>query len=82
MQPRLMSRIARRLMRSRKLCQGQLKLNERHTLSDLLHYLAPLVVLGAIIWYSRMAKQKNVPKVIYWMTMIAAGFLLMSLLRI
>jgi len=50
--------------------------------SDLLHYLAPLVLLAAIIAYSRMAKRRNVPKVIYWTTMIAAGFLLMSLLQI
>jgi hypothetical protein len=75
-----MSYFPRRL--SCKLCQEQLQLSERKTLSDLLHYLAPLAVLGALIVYSRFAKRKNVPKYIYWMTMVAGGFLIMSLLRI
>ena len=39
-----MLRIPRRLMRSCKLCQRQLQPSERYALSDLLHYLAPLVV--------------------------------------
>ncbi len=58
-----MSRIPRRLIRSCKLCQGQLQLIERHTLNDLLHYLAPLAVLGALIVYSRFAKRKKGAKV-------------------
>ena len=33
-------------------------------MSDLLHYLAPLTVLGALIAYSRMAKWENLPKLI------------------
>ncbi len=39
-----------------------------------------LAVLGALIVYSRFAKRKNVPKYIYWMTMVAGGFLIMSFL--
>ena len=66
-------------MRSCKLCRQQLQLSERQALSNLLHYLAPLAVLGALIVYSRFAKRKNLPKDIYWMTMIAGGFLIMSL---
>ena len=49
----------RLLMRSCKLCQGHLQLSERQTLSDLLHYFAPLAVLGAIIWYSPNGKAKE-----------------------
>ena len=54
----------------------------RILIGELLHYLPPLVVLCALIVYSRIAKQKNMPKLIYWITMVAGGFLLMSLLRI
>ena len=51
-------------------------------MGDLLHYLAPLAVLAALLVYSQIAKQNNVPKPIYYATLIAGGFLLMALLRV
>ena len=47
---------------------------ERHILGALLHYRAPLAVLGALIVCS-VCKVQNVPKHICWVTMIAGGSL-------
>ena len=51
-------------------------------LGDLLHYIAPLAILGALVFYGRVARHRNVPKPVYWITLIAGGFLLMSMLAI
>ena len=51
-------------------------------MGDLLHYLAPLAALAALVVYSQIAKQNIVPKPIYHATLIAGGFLLMALLRV
>ena len=48
----------------------------------IMHYVAPLALLGALILYSKVAQTKNVPKPIYWITLVAGGFLLMSMLAI
>jgi|TARA_X000000950_G_scaffold166988_1_gene203923 hypothetical protein len=51
-------------------------------MSVVMHYLAPLAVLAGLIAYSQLAKRRNVPKPIYYATLIAGGFLLMALLRV
>jgi long-subunit acyl-CoA synthetase (AMP-forming) len=43
-------------------------------IGELLHYFPPHVVLGVPKVYTRIAKQNNVPKLIYWNTMVAGGF--------
>ena len=48
----------------------------------IMHYMAPLALLGALFVYSKVAQTKNVPKPVYWITLIAGGFLLMSMLAI
>ena len=50
-------------------------------MSVVMHYLAPLAVLAGLIAYSQLAKRRNVPKPIYYATLIAGGFLLMALSR-
>ena len=47
--------------------------------TDLWKYLAPLAILGFLAAYTRLAKRMKIPKPVYWMTMVAGGFLLMSL---
>ena len=44
--------------------------------------MAPLALLGALLVYSKVAQNRNVPKPVYWITMVAGGFLLMSMLAI
>ena len=48
----------------------------------IMHYIAPLALLGALLVYSKVAQTKNVPKPVYWITLVAGGFLLMSMLAI
>ena len=48
----------------------------------IVHYMAPLALLGALLVYSKVAQTKNVPKPVYWITLVAGGFLLMSMLAI
>ena len=48
----------------------------------IMHYMAPLALLGALLVYSKVAQTKNVPKPVYWITLVAGGFLLMSMLAI
>ena len=48
----------------------------------IVHYMAPLGLLGALLVYSKLAQTKNVPKPVYWITLVAGGFLLMSMLAI
>lgn len=47
----------------------------------ILHYILPFAVLAALIAYSKLAKRKNVPNLVYYTTLIAGGFLLLALLR-
>lgn len=47
--------------------------------TDVWKYLAPLAILAFLVAYTRLAKRMKIPKPVYWMTMIAGGFLLMSL---
>ena len=47
--------------------------------TDIWKYLAPLAILAFLVAYTRLAKRMKIPRPIYWMTMIAGGFLLMSL---
>lgn len=51
-------------------------------MGDLTRYAAPLVILAALVVYSRVAKRMKVPKPVYWTTMIAGGFLLMSMFAV
>jgi len=51
-------------------------------MGDIAHYIAPLAILAALVIYSQVARRKKVPKPVYWVTMIAGGFLLMSTLAI
>ena len=51
-------------------------------MGDLSTYLAPLAVLAALVAYSRVAKRMKVPKPVYWITMVAGGFLLMSMFAV
>ena len=43
------------------------------------NFLPPLVILGFLLAYTKVAKRMKIPKVVYWITMVAGGFLLMSL---
>ena len=43
------------------------------------NFLAPLVILGFLLGYTTLAKHVKIPKPVYWITMVAGGFLLMSL---
>ena len=36
-------------------------------------------ILAFLVAYTRLAKRMKIPRPVYWMTMIAGGFLLMSL---
>ena len=47
--------------------------------TDIWKYLAPLTILAFLVAYTRLAKRMKIPRPVYWMTMIAGGFLLMSL---
>ena len=47
--------------------------------TDIWKYLAPLAILAFLVAYTRLAKRMKIPMPVYWMTMIAGGFLLMSL---
>jgi len=48
-------------------------------MTDSWTYLAPFAVLAFLVLYTRLAKRRNIPKPVYWTTMVAGGFLLMSL---
>ena len=43
------------------------------------NFLAPLAILGLLLGYTKLAKHVKIPKPVYWITMVAGGFLLMSL---
>ena len=61
----------------------QVRLSGRTWIIDIImHYIAPLALLGALLVYSKVAQTKNVPKPVYWITLVAGGFLLMSMLAI
>ena len=47
-------------------------------MNDIWTYIAPVAILAVLILYTRAAKRMNIPKPVYWITMIAGGFLLMS----
>ena len=49
---------------------------------DVWQYLPPLAILGFLVAYTRLAKRMKIPKPVYWMTMVAGGFLLMSLFTV
>lgn len=51
-------------------------------MGDISHLIAPLGVLAALVVYSRVARRIEVPKPVYWITMVAGGFLLMSMFAI
>ena len=48
-------------------------------MNDIWTYIAPLAILAFLVLYTRVAKRVNIPGPIYWTTMIAGGFLLMSI---
>ena len=43
------------------------------------NFFAPLAILGFLLGYTKLAKHVKIPKPVYWITMVAGGFLLMSL---
>ena len=43
------------------------------------NFLAPLAILSFLLAYTKLAKHMKIPKLVYWITMVAGGFLLMSL---
>ena len=43
------------------------------------NFLAPLAILSFLLAYTKLAKRMKIPKSVYWITMVAGGFLLMSL---
>ena len=43
------------------------------------NFLTPLAILGFLLGYAMLAKHVKIPKPVYWITMVAGGFLLMSL---
>ena len=47
-------------------------------MNDIWTYIAPVAILGFLLFYTRVAKRMKIPKPVYWITMIAGGFLLMS----
>jgi len=47
-------------------------------MNDIWTVIAPLSILAFLVLYTRVAKRMNIPRPIYWTTMIAGGFLLMS----
>jgi hypothetical protein len=51
-------------------------------MNDIWTYIAPVAILAFLILYTKTAKHKNIPKPIYWITMIAGGFLLMSVFAV
>ena len=51
-------------------------------MNDIWTYIAPLAILAVLILYTRVAKRMKIPKPVYWITMIAGGFLLMSVFTI
>ena len=51
-------------------------------MNDIWRYIAPVAILPFLIFYTRVAKRMNIPKPVYWMTMIAGGFLLMSIFAV
>jgi|GEM_PF-1476285 hypothetical protein len=48
-------------------------------MNDIWTYIAPLAILAFLVLYTRVAKRVNIPGPVYWTTMIAGGFLLMSI---
>ncbi len=51
-------------------------------MNDIWTYIAPVAILAFLILYTRAAKRMNIPKPVYWITMIAGGFLLMSIFAV
>ena len=51
-------------------------------MNDIWTYIAPLAILAGLILYTRVAKRMKIPEPVYWITMIAGGFLLMSVFTI
>ena len=51
-------------------------------MNDIWRYIAPVAILAFMVLYARIAKRMNIPKPVYWITMTAGGFLLMSLFTI
>ena len=50
--------------------------------TEIWKYLAPLAILAFLVAYTRLATRMRIPKPVYWMTMVAGGFLLMSLFTV
>ena len=51
-------------------------------MNDIWTYIAPVAILAFLLLYTRVAKRMKIPKPVYWITMIAGGFLLMSVFTI
>ena len=51
-------------------------------MDDIWKYIAPFAILAFLVLYSRVAKRMNIPKPVYWITMVAGGFLLMSIFTV
>ena len=51
-------------------------------MGDIPNFIAPLAFLAALVVYSRVARRMKLPKPVYWTTMIAGGFLLMSMFAV
>ena len=43
------------------------------------NFVASLAILGFLLAYTKLAKCMKIPKPVYWITMVAGGFFLMSL---
>ena len=51
-------------------------------MNDIWRYIAPVAILACLILYTRIAQRMKIPKPVYWITMIAGGFLLVSVFGI
>ena len=51
-------------------------------MNDTLRYIAPVAILAFLLLYTRVAKRMKIPRPVYWITMIAGGFLLMSVFTV
>ena len=66
-------------------CRSTVRQNRSQTATmqtEIWKYLAPLAILAFLVAYTRVARRMKIPKPVYWMTMIAGGFLLMSLFTV
>ena len=52
--------------------------NRLLVMQDMLKIIIPLGLMALLIGYHRLAARLRVPKPVYWLTMTAGGFLLMS----